>query len=328
MTRRTIALLTLLALATVAFLPSPVSAAATGVTKLTAKKSGAVVSVSGKATFVGEKPNLVSTDDPGDGPPGAPPDAAGTGISPLGVEMIGANVYTPDPKTGSVVFEWKIGPPGLPPPTGGLPEINRYIWAIRLKNGAKTADYVLQAKFTNIATTNLPDDPPGHLTHIGNAFQVRGNCGVIEAVVALSTCEHLAWLEGAFDTENDVVRIIVPLGQPFMPEAVPGATISPFLFSAAEISSCHSAGVSNAFTCDDAVWSKFKPYLLGRTVYLGIAKRGTPVSKVKFGTATKLTPAGAFSGAIKPAGLKGPVDVWARACVGATCAFKKMTITV
>jgi hypothetical protein len=324
MTRRTIALLTLLALATVAFLPSPVSAAATGVTKLTAKKSGSVVTVSGSATFVGEKVNVVSTDDPGDGAP------AETGLSPLGVEMIAAHVYTPDPKTGSVVFEWKIGPPGLPPPTGGIPEINRYIWAIKVTSGSKSAEYVLQAKFTNIVTSNLPDDPPGHLSHIGNAFQVRGNCGAITGPggASVSTCEHLGWVEGAFDTENDVVRILLPLGLEFMPELVAGASISPFEFALAQISACHSAGVSNAFTCDDAVWSKFKPYLIGRTVYLGIAKRGTPISKVKFATSTKVTPAGAFSGAIKPAGLKGPVDVWARACVGATCAFKKMTITV
>jgi hypothetical protein len=318
MTRRTRVLLCLLTIATVALaLPAgPASAAGTGVTKLVAKKAGSVISVTGSALFAGEKPNVVSTDTVGDGPP------ASTGGSPLGVDLVAAHIYTPNPKKPSVVFEWKVT---SLPPTGSLPEINRYIWGIHVANGSKKADYVLQAKFTNIVSSNAPDDPAGHLTHIGNAFQLRGNCSV---VAVLSVCEHLAWLDGAFDVENDVARIVVPLGQSFMPEAVPGAAITPFEFGGSVISACHSFVVSNAYTCDDGTWSAFTPYLIGSTVTLGAAKAGTPLSKIAFTTPAKVLATGAFSGALKTTGLHGPADVWARACLGGTCATRKVTITI
>jgi hypothetical protein len=314
MRRRTIALLALATLVTLVFagVPGP-AVSATAVTKLSARKSGASVIVSGIATFSGEAANVAATDEPGDGPPN------GTGVSPLGVDMVEAHVYAPDPKKPEIVFEWAIAPPGLPPGLGSLPEVNRYLWGIHVANGAKKADYVLQAKFTNIVTTNLPDDPPGHLSHIGNAFQLRGNCGVLDLVATmLSQCSHIAWLDGAFDQDAGVVRIVVPTGQAFMPEAVPGALITSFEFGGAVISTCHQVGVSNALLCDDAAWSKFNPYSIGRTVSVAVVKKGTPTSKIKFTVPAKVGPTGAFSGAVKTA-LKGAVDVWARACMGATC---------
>jgi plastocyanin len=292
---------------------------------LSASASGGQVSVTGNATFQGEAPVTISEDAAGD-PPAA---AAGLGDE-TGVDMVKATAYRPNPDSASIFFEWHLT--GLPD-SGSLPEAVRY--TIPFKIG--TAQFQLQAKLSNVASVTVVDDPPGHPGHVGNAFQLRGNClaNWPQPQVPLANCPHLAWLGGSFDPATDVVRIKVPIG--IRPEFAPGAALQRNVStntSLVRISATYQAVASSGTTTgDEAEWGTdddtFTYRIPGKTVSLGIATAGTPQSGVSFGTAATVGASGDFTGSLSTAGLApGSYDVWARSCFGTNCGARFTRITI
>jgi hypothetical protein len=296
---------------------APASSAVTG---LTATVSGSTVAVSGAATFGGEAPLSVGTDGAGDGPGRAEAaDAAG-------VDLLSADVSQPDPTKPSLLFEWKVT--NLPS-TGALPEFTFYRWGITV-NG--TTNYVLQAKFTNLVSTSYLDDPSAPPSHVGTAFQLRGNCGPVNGQVPVSNCHSLAWLEGGFDPATKTVHMSVPLGQTYAPALAPGAVVTPYNYDAQPIVAGFTAGVANATTEDGLDWDTdtVPSYTIptGR-VLLGIAPAGTDPSQVQFTSIATLASDGSFTGNLSTSGLApGSYDVFARACFGTNCGASSVTVAL
>src|SRR5258706_4872250 len=79
-------------------------------------------------------------------------------------------------------------------------------------------------------TSNFPtapataDDPAGTAQHVGLAIRLRGNC---LSPGAVTTCHHVAWLDGAFDVTAHQVRVTIPLG--ITPDFKEGAKIVPWV---------------------------------------------------------------------------------------------------
>jgi hypothetical protein len=316
--RRVLAVLlsaaTLVALA----VPSSAAGAATTVTKLKAQVGSGSIAVSGAATFGPESPVALATDPAGD----EPGDPAG---AQAGIDMIGAQIYQPDPAKPLVQFAWQVA---QLPPTGSVPEVVRYIFDILVNGGPASggSEYLIQAKYSNVVSSTVTDDPQGHLMHIPGAFQIRGHCAVVGVI---NSCPHLAWLEGAFDVTHGVVYIGIPLGQSYAPDLAPGAIFTPNTANGYDTAACFQAAISNANLCDESTWIPASYTVPQETVKLGIAKASTPVSKVKFTTPATLTPDGKFAGSLSRGSLgAGKYNVWAQACFASNCGTKKVTITL
>ncbi|MDQ3991527.1 MAG: hypothetical protein M3245_04350, partial [Actinomycetota bacterium] len=119
-------------------------AAGTAVTALSGTDSGGAMTVTGTATFGGERPVQVGEDPEGD-----PPVAAHT--ARLGVDITGVSIHRPDPAANEVQFVWKLARLDATPP----PEVVRYLW--QMKIGEK--EFWIQAKTSDfLSGTNVADD--------------------------------------------------------------------------------------------------------------------------------------------------------------------------
>jgi len=294
-------------------LPEGVNAP-TAVTSIAADVSGSAVAVSGQATFRGENPVMIAPDAAGDGP--VSPDVA----DDTGVDLLGATIHQPDPNTPELVFEFQVA--GLPA-SGSLPEVIRYGFPFT----AGTANFQVQAKFSNLVSTTLTDDPQGHAEHAaGTSFQLRGNCGTIQDLV--NNCPHIGWLSGEFDVGRAVVRARLPIGSSLAPTVVPGAVIDRNTASfSGNVVASYQAVVSTDDTQDAALWEEGTTYRVPtRTVSMGIVPAGAPAQFTAAGTANA---DGSISGSLSTAGLgAGSYDVWVRACFGTNCGTGRTTVTL
>jgi hypothetical protein len=202
------------------------------------------------------------------------------------------------------------------------------MWPFQVKAGETAKQYLLQAKLTNLASATVPDDPPGHVTHLGASFQLRGKCGIV--VGNTSNCAHLAWLEGSFDVARDTVRIELPLSQSYAPEVIPGATLEPFSYAGGTVAAAYQAAVSNATVTDFGDWTEETPYVVPQpAVRLGVAPAGTDPANVNYKTAAELAAEGSFSGTVSTTGLApGSYEVFARGCFADNCGVRKASFTV
>jgi hypothetical protein len=286
----------------------------TTVGTLTASASGSQVTVSGSATFRGESPVLIAEDAAGDAP-------IDQGLAArTGVDLLGAYIFQPDPATPELVFEMRLT--GLPQ-SGSLPEVIRYGFPFT----AGTSNFQIQAKFSNLGSLTVPDDPQGHAEHAaGTSFQLRGNCGLFQGVV--NNCAHLGWLTGEFDVADAAVRVRLPIGSSLAPTVVPGAVLdrNPASFSGNPVAS-YQAVVSNDSTQDAANWEEGVTYRVpARTVTFGIVPAGSPAQFTQAGT---VSGDGSLQGTLSTAGLAaGSYDVWAKACFGTNCGTSSTTITI
>jgi hypothetical protein len=163
--------------------------------------------------------------------------------SAIGLELTNIAIHTVCTPTPGVQFEINVTELNAPPPN----EVVRYFWQFTI-NGH---EYWVQAKSSDISSVAmLPDDPEGHFTH-APAFRLRGQCALL---VAVTNCRHLAWLDGAFDTANKQIRVLVPFGLAGAPGAdfAPGSVIMPFAASGGSpgVSAALQAGVSNALVTE------------------------------------------------------------------------------
>lgn len=281
-------------------------ATATEVTSLTASADGAV---GGTATFLGESEPTVLAEDPlGDGPGGEP-------SSEQGVDITEASVYQPDATYPELEFTWKVS--NLPNPVTGIhPEGVRYVWSF-LAGGKQ---WFVQAKASAIAQSTLPDDPDGTVSKTTRAFQLRGNCGLLPPPPApglITSCGHVAWLDGSIDPEAKTVSVRVPVGASFAPEIAPGAVITPISPGGdSDIYAALQVVADNNFTRDLVFYDSSYTVPQG-TVALGVAPAGTDPSQVAFGEPIVTGPDGSFSGDV--GSVPGGSKVFAKACFGTTC---------
>jgi len=294
---------------------------------LGAAVSAGSISVAGEATFGGEAPVTVATDPAGDGP--IAPQAGST----TGVDLLEARMHQPDPNVARLAVEWKVA--GLPE-TGGIPEGTRYNLNFKINNpaGGKSV-FTASAKFSNVASVSATDDPPGHVTHVGNAFQLRGNCTNNWNDTGVAYCYHLGWLDGEFNTVTDTVRVYVPIGSSIAPQIAPGARLLRNDDGNANltkvIAGYQAVAALSPQTNDEADFGDddtFAYVVPTEEVSLGIAPAGTPESGVAF-TSPATVADGSFTGSLNTAGLApGSYDVWAKACFGGNCgtAFTRVTI--
>jgi hypothetical protein len=308
------------------FVPSIHATAATGssVDGLTATAGSGGFTVAGTAAFGGIDPVIVGEDPEGDGP--VAPQAAAT----TGVDLVKAQISQPNPASNEILFQWVTA--GLPPQTGVLPEVTIYRFSFSV--GTPAHNYVLQAKFSNLASTGYLDDPTGPPTHIGGTFQLRGNCGPLNAQVNVQNCHSLAFLQGSFDPATKTVSVRLPIGNAAAPEVVPGATLSAYNYDATAVIAGYSAGVSNASTVDGLDWLAASDEgvtyaVAGKAVSLGIAPAGTDPANVAFTSAGTLAADGTFTGTVSKAGLAaGAYRLFARACFGSNCGYSSVPVTV
>ena len=310
------------------FLP-PGSLFPTTVDSLQASPGSGAVSVSGGATFGTQPPVVVGTDDAGDGVVGSEAPQLSQLDDNLGTDLVSADVSVPDPTEQVLQFRWHIT--GLPR-TGAIPEATFYRWGITV-NG--TTNYVLQAKFSNLISLSVLDDPQGVVTNIGASFQLRGSCGqenVGGQNLPLNNCHSLAFLTGSLNTSTDTVSIDLPMGQSYDEDIVPGASLTPYNYDTQPIVAGASVFASEPFEEDGMDWDQdaVPAYTIpSPQVLLGIAPAGTDVSNVSFGTPGTLKDDGSFSGSVSTAGLaSGSYDVWAKACFATNCQAQKVTVSL
>jgi hypothetical protein len=303
--------------------PGPTPSSVSG---LAARVSGAAVTVSGAAAFGGESPVVVGTDNAGDGPTHAVNAQIDTAT---GVDLLSADVSQPDPAKQQLVFRWHVA--GLPQ-TGAVPEITFYRWGLQV-NG--TTNYVLQAKFSNVLSLTWLDDQSGPPTHIGGTFQLRGGCGpqtVGGQQLPLNNCHSLAFLTGGFDPATNTVKFVLPLGQSYDKDIVPGAVLTPFNYDTQPIVAGYGVLAANANTEDGMDWDTdaVPQYVIpSPAVSLAIAPAGTAPSAVTFSTAATLAADGSFTGSLATTGLAhGAYAVFAKACFGANCGVAQVPITL
>jgi len=288
-----------------------------------ATPGGGTLAVSGSASFGGETPVHIAEDMAGDGP--VSPDAS----RDLGVDLTGARVFQPDPDVPELVFEWHVT--DLPSPSS-LPEAIRYTWPFKVVTPTGEKLYQLQAKYSNLASITLADDPAGHARPPGQFFQLRGNCVANYPMSpGPANCPHIAWLTGSFDQAGKRVRIRLPLNAPYAPDIKPGAALQRNLVINLTITASYQAVVSNADTSDEALWEEERgPYTVPtKDVRLGIAPAGTDPDAVTYGAPAALDADGGFSGDLSTVGLDpGAYAVYVKACFAANCGVATAPFTI
>ncbi|MPY79895.1 MAG: hypothetical protein GEV04_15820 [Actinophytocola sp.] len=280
------------------------------VTALAAERSGDAVTVTGTAVFGGQQPLLVGEDPTGDAP--IRPEAAA-----FGLDVTELAIHRPDPGSGELEFTIRVTELSAEPP----PEVVRYLWQMKVDG----EEYWIQAKTSDISTaTAFLDDPQGTLEHIPGSFRLRGNCGfLVPDAETVATCQHLAWIDGVFDTEANEVRMTVPLGLEVAPHFTPGARIT-----AGEVNASFQLVVSNA-TTSDAVVQDVDYAIPDKAVRIGIVPAGTDPGGVPFTTSAALADDGSFGGDLDVGALgPGDYEVFARACFADNCGVRGVPVTI
>lgn len=258
--------------------------------------------LTGTVDWGGQAPVVLGQDLTGDSP---------ASRSDLDVTSIAA--WIEDGDVPVMTFAWRLRDLTDAPP----PEVVRYYWqfgvgAGRMALQAKTSDFVSAA---NAAST-----PQGvianatsyteHYQQTGDLpqFRIRGNC---ETIVAVNSCGHVAWADGAFDVAGDEIRFHVPLDSDATPALRPGARLAPDDNGAY---SAIQAGADNAQTRDT----------VAQTVTYTIPERtATATLTAEDGTTTVVAMTIGEDGAISAAGPlavpAGVYDVEVRACFAGSC---------
>jgi len=290
--------------------PAGTSSEVTGVSA-TAVDGG--MQVTGSAAFGGQVPVVVATDPPEDA--NLTPRLGDQEGTEPGVDLLGAMLSIPDPAVPELLVEWQVADL---PATGPLPEAVRYTLPFRVDD----AVYVVQAKLSNLADPGTADDPQGHVEHVGAAFELQGDCTPSLQGTGVARCEHLAWLDGGFDTVRDVVSTRVPVGTETAPEILPGATLRPNDSENPDLNDILAGYGAAATPADDRAELRSAFTIPVEQVALGVATPGTDPRDVDYTVAADLED-GSFSATV-PTGGADPesLDVFARACFAENCGYR------
>ena len=159
-------------------------------------------------------PTIVAKDTTGDWDDGV--GAGGEVGDATGQDLIEASI---EPSGKNLNFIIKVN---SLPPSGGTPEVVRYVWDI-LVDGEL---FELDGKFTNYsrgvcdptAGTCPPPRDPGM-----QPFLIRTNCAPNATVTNLVTCEETALVQAVFDAAEGTITIPVPMSAI---KAKPGSKIT------------------------------------------------------------------------------------------------------
>ena len=148
------------------------------------------------------KPLTVGTDPANDWGTAVDPNIHPIGNA-LGQDLTGASISFDGKNINFIITLNSL------PPTGGAPEVSRYIW-----DNMVDGEFVeLDGKFTNY-TRGVCDPTAGSCPPPRNPgmqpFFVRGNCGVVEGT-NVTTCEELGIVQAKFDAASKTITIPVPL---------------------------------------------------------------------------------------------------------------------
>ena len=253
--------------------------------------------VTGVASFGGEAPVVLMTDPAGDAQHGA-------------LDLRSGSISQPRP--GDPALEMRVVfediPQVLPPEAG-------FSWTFY----AGLYKYVVSGRATSIASSAVDTTAP-QSTARTPAFQLR-EC---DPHSKAPTCNHVRWLEGAVDTEADVISVKIPLGTVGTFPIAAGAELSPSDLFGVQIRASAQVGVD--VDADTAMMTG--PYRVPtRTVSLGVAKDGVAASAVRFTTPVNSTGSGAFSSLLdRPA--TGRWRVWVKACFVASCGVANRLVVI
>ncbi|MFN2524825.1 MAG: hypothetical protein ABR505_00950 [Actinomycetota bacterium] len=163
-------------------------------------------------------PIVVMTDPAGDWGTGQGGPAPGG--AQLGQDLLEASMQMSEDGK-SIEFILKVS---SLPPTGGMPEVSRYVWDI-LVDG-KLID--IDGKFTNLSrgvcdpTAGCPTNPPPRnpAEVIDAPFAIRGDCMAIQNQ---TVCQEKGLVHGTFEAGTGLITVPVPLE---LLGAVPGSVIT------------------------------------------------------------------------------------------------------
>ena len=159
------------------------------------------------------KPMVVGTDVANDWGSNVEP-----GIQPLGQalgqELVEASIGMADKETVNFIIKT-----AFLPPSGGVPEVSRYVWSFTVDGDYRELD----GKFTNYSRGACdptsgqcpPPRDPGP-----QPFLLRGNCRTEQVII----CDELGVVHATFDAASSTITIPVPLE---MMGGKPGSKIGP-----------------------------------------------------------------------------------------------------
>lgn len=202
--------------------PAPTTITAADVTPTGA----AAWDITGTVDYGGQAPVVLGTDGTGDAPPNGTGHTAG-----LGLDLTQLVAYASDGDEPVVTLEWHATALDQLPP----PELIRYYWQVEI---GLSGGWAFQAKTSDaVSAANLGDGEPetiaGNVASYADStvpsFRIRGNCGAIMVgpVTAANNCGHVAWVEGEFDFDANIVRFFLPLDLENAVPIRPGAVLAP-----------------------------------------------------------------------------------------------------
>ncbi|HVM12454.1 MAG TPA: hypothetical protein VM638_08270 [Actinomycetota bacterium] len=274
--------------------------------------SEALIEVSGRAFFGGQRLLTVGTDPAEDFAPG-----------PL--DLTAAQIGQLDANTGELSFVLKVR--DLPPnvaQVSGIPEAGRYMWDFSIDmGGADPVLFAIDGRLTNVAR--------GQSTRIP-AFELQSNCTRDGNLI---TCEKVADLTTEMIGSTDEIFVDIPLSvlQQHAGGSVAGRTIG-------EASICQGisahlspglafcGGTGGPLTSDTLTLSETSGTytIASKRVRATIAPAGGGPSQTVEAT---VSPDGSFLANISRTGLApGTYTVTAQACYGTNCATKSTTATI
>jgi hypothetical protein len=286
------------------------------VTALDGAPGQETVTVTGTASFGGQRPVEVA-DDPANDANLTPRIGDLEGTEP-GVDLLTASLSVPDPGVPELLMRWQVADL---PTERMIPEAVRYTFPFKVGNVA----YRVQAKFSNVADPESPLDSQ----ILGAFFELRGNCTASFMGTGIARCEHLAWLSGSVDPVSSTVSIRVPLGSAAASQIVLGAEIrrndslNPDLNDL--LAGYELGGVTPSTPVDDRATLAPSFTIPAPDVALGLAPPGTDARNVTYDTPATLSADGSFSGTVSTIGMQsGTFDVFARACFANNCGYRSL----
>jgi hypothetical protein len=299
-----------------------VETAPTVVESVAASPEGSGFAVTAEVDWGGTPVVVLGTDPTGD----APPAANATGAQGLDLTEVGAWIQDGDELVATFAFDLATFDNPAPP------EIVRYYMTFLVGGQA----FALQAKTSDfVSGANLSDNPETLAANIGSyaehiadtgtlpQFRVRGNCATVAVV---NNCGHVAWVSGEFDTDDNQIRIEVPLDLEALTILRPGARLEADQGAWASL----QAGADFAQTRDtlSAGAQEGLPYEIPRRTATATLRDGTG-TVVAGPVPLSVSADGGVQGQVVAAGVApGQYQLTVSACIAANCGAAAIPVTV
>jgi len=296
--------------------------APTVIDSVEASPEGSGFTIAAGVDWGGTAPMVLGTDPTGDAPPAANATAA------QGLDLTEISAWIEDGDELEATFAFDLATFDNPPP----PEVVRYYMTF-LVNGQA---FALQAKTSDFASgANLSDNPETLAENIGSyaehiadtgtlpQFRVRGNCATVQVV---NNCGHVAWVSGEFDTDENQIRIDVPLDLEGLPILRPGATLEADQGAWASLQAALDAAQTRDTMAAGA--QEGLPYQIPRRTSTATL-RDTTGAVVAGPVTLSVADDGDVQGQISAVGLAaGDYELVVSACIAANCGTATTPVTV